>query len=217
MNPTMNAVTDAVGNMVVNDGLIKLKSSGYEHGKPTAGMECLCSMEDITEEAGNYCEFQSSPSMRWSPALFSSDVIRSLVLRQFEDYVTGVRKADCAADLKRRIGAFGPARTHEMRRRPPTGHALRRMGRQLRPPGVAACEQQRPTASVPARPPGQLTPASVQARVRPCTLRTSTRCRCPRATQRWYVCGSPATATSTRPSWWGRSRCAIATNTASCA
>jgi hypothetical protein len=25
-----------------------------EHGKPTDGMCCLCTMEDITEEDGNY-------------------------------------------------------------------------------------------------------------------------------------------------------------------
>ena len=31
-------------------------------------------------------------------------LFRSLIHRQFDDYVTGVRKADCAADLKRRIG-----------------------------------------------------------------------------------------------------------------
>jgi hypothetical protein len=26
----------------------------YEHGKPTDGMCCLCTMEDITEEDQNY-------------------------------------------------------------------------------------------------------------------------------------------------------------------
>jgi hypothetical protein len=105
----MQAVTDAVGSLAVSDGLVKLEPSGHQHGKPTADLECLCTMEEITDEAGNYCEFQTSPSMRWLPALFSSDVIRSLVLRQFDDYVAGVRKADCAADLKRRIGACPPA------------------------------------------------------------------------------------------------------------
>ena len=28
----------------------------YQHGKPTEGMCCLCTMEDITEEAQNYGE-----------------------------------------------------------------------------------------------------------------------------------------------------------------
>ena len=29
---------------------------GYQHGKPCVGMCCLCTMEDITEEDGNYGE-----------------------------------------------------------------------------------------------------------------------------------------------------------------
>jgi len=95
---------NALGGLAVADAMAKLEPSGHAHGKPADDMECLCTMEDITVEAGNYCEFQSAPSMAWSVARFSSDVIRSLILRQFDDYVTGVRKADCAADLKRRIG-----------------------------------------------------------------------------------------------------------------
>jgi len=29
-------------------------STDYQHGKPTEGMCCLCTMEDITEEDQNY-------------------------------------------------------------------------------------------------------------------------------------------------------------------
>ena len=63
------------------DGLSQLEPSGYVHGSPTPGMECLCTMEDITEEDNNYCEFQSVPSMSWHPCLFSSDTVKQLILR----------------------------------------------------------------------------------------------------------------------------------------
>jgi hypothetical protein len=32
------------------------------HGSPSEGMMCLCTMEDITEETGNYGESSSSSS-----------------------------------------------------------------------------------------------------------------------------------------------------------
>mmetsp|Transcript_19821 Transcript_19821/g.65543 ORF Transcript_19821/g.65543 Transcript_19821/m.65543 type:complete len:175 (+) Transcript_19821:94-618(+) len=86
----------------------RLDSSGFAHGKPAPGMECLCSMEDITEEDANYVEFRTAPSETWHPCHFSSDVVRSLLRTQFRDYVEAVRKADCAADLKRRIGSGPP-------------------------------------------------------------------------------------------------------------
>lgn len=39
-----------------------LEPSGHSHGKPEDGLECLCTMEDITEDEGNYVEFRSEPS-----------------------------------------------------------------------------------------------------------------------------------------------------------
>ena len=88
--------------------LTPLESSGYAHGKPPPDFECMATMEDITEEDGNFCEYQTAPSGRWHPALFSADVVRRLVFNQFSEYMAGVRKADCAADLKRRIGKGPP-------------------------------------------------------------------------------------------------------------
>ena len=38
-----------------------LPSSGEQHGHPEEGMECLATMEDITTEDGNYCEYQTAP------------------------------------------------------------------------------------------------------------------------------------------------------------
>ena len=84
-----------------------LEPSGYAHGKPTEGLECMVTMEDITDEDGNYCEYQTAPSMTWHPAHFSGAVVRRLIYTQFDDYMTNVRKADCEADLKRRL-AKGP-------------------------------------------------------------------------------------------------------------
>ena len=34
--------------------MMEASSTDYEHGKPTEGMCCLCTMEDITEEDQNY-------------------------------------------------------------------------------------------------------------------------------------------------------------------
>ena len=84
-----------------------LEPSGYAHGKPTEGLECMVTMEDITDEDGNYCEYQTAPSMAWHPAHFSGAVVRRLIYTQFDDYMANVRKADCEADLKRRL-AKGP-------------------------------------------------------------------------------------------------------------
>ena len=38
-----------------------LPPSGEQHGHPEEGMECLATMEDITTEDGNYCEYQTAP------------------------------------------------------------------------------------------------------------------------------------------------------------
>ena len=37
-----------------------LPPSGEQHGHPEEGMECLATMEDITTEDGNYCEYQTA-------------------------------------------------------------------------------------------------------------------------------------------------------------
>ena len=84
-----------------------LEPSGYEHGKPADGLECMVTMEDITDEDRNYCEYQTAPSLTWHPAHFSGEVVRRLIYTQFDDYMANVRKADCEADLKRRL-AKGP-------------------------------------------------------------------------------------------------------------
>jgi len=94
--------------MAESEELVALPPSGDTHGKPEDGMECLATMEDITEEDGNYCEYQSVPSKRWQACKFSAETVRNLLKRQFNDYVTAVRKADCEADLKRRLGKGPP-------------------------------------------------------------------------------------------------------------
>eukprot|EP00965_Chrysotila_dentata_P132065 4365765-Pleurochrysis_carterae.AAC.1 len=75
--------------------LQELESSGWAHGTPADGMECLATMEDITLEDSNYVEFQSAPSLAWSPCMYSEAVVRRLLDRQFEEYVTAVQNADC--------------------------------------------------------------------------------------------------------------------------
>ena len=89
------------------EALVTLESTGYSHGKPEEGLECMGTMEDITEEDGNFCEYQTTPSMQWHPSRYGVDIVRRLITSQFSEYLAGVRKADCEADLKRRI-ANGP-------------------------------------------------------------------------------------------------------------
>jgi hypothetical protein len=58
-------------------------------------------MEDITEEDGNYCEYQTEPSGKWHPSLFSSDVVKQLIETQFHQYMKAVQQPDCKAELRR--------------------------------------------------------------------------------------------------------------------
>lgn len=84
-----------------------LPPSGDAHGAPPAEWECMCTMEDITLENANYCEYQTAPSMAWHPSKFAADIVKRLITHQFAEYIAGVQKADCQADLRRRI-AKGP-------------------------------------------------------------------------------------------------------------
>ena len=68
----------------------------------------MATMEDITEEDSNYCEYQTQPSGAWHASLYSSSVVRRLINTQFREFLDGVRKADCEADLKRRLKAGPP-------------------------------------------------------------------------------------------------------------
>jgi hypothetical protein len=84
------------------------EQSGYEHGKPGEGLECMASLADITDEDGNYCEYQSAPSMVWHPAKYSREVVEKLLETQFVTWIEAVQKADCEAELKRRLGKGPP-------------------------------------------------------------------------------------------------------------
>lgn len=77
------------------------------HGTPRAGLECMATMEDITEEEGNYCEYQTSPSGAWHPAQFAAEVVQQLLDTQFHTFMKKVQEADCKAEL-RRLVAKGP-------------------------------------------------------------------------------------------------------------
>lgn len=50
----------------------------YSHGKPSEGMCCLCTMEDITDD--NYVEYQSYPSLKWQPSLFEQSIVQQVKL-----------------------------------------------------------------------------------------------------------------------------------------
>ena len=82
--------------------------SAVEHGPVPPQLECMATLEDITADDDNYVEYQTAPSGKWHPAMYCESVVRRLLARQFDEYVKGVRSADCEADLKRRIGAGPP-------------------------------------------------------------------------------------------------------------
>ena len=176
----------------------RLDSSGFAHGKPAPGMECLCSMEvcerrlcahpfrgvcwpltslraqDITEEDANYVEFRTAPSETWHPCHFSSDV-RALL-------------HTCIACVR--------ARCPPCARRPARWSAH-------------CCAPNSETMSRPfERPTAPPTSSAASAVVRRSGSQTSTRCRFPRATRTSRGCGLRATGMSTVPSsrarWKGK-------------
>jgi len=64
-------------------------------------------MEDITEEDGNYVEYQIYPSMKWYPCMYEKSVVENLLKTQFHDYIERVKASDCQAEL-RRLLKYGP-------------------------------------------------------------------------------------------------------------
>merc|ERR1719162_2283149 len=71
------------------------------HGKPIEGMCCYATMEDITEEDGNYVEYQLYPSMLWYPCMYEKSVVENLLKTQFGTFLERVKTTDCQAELRR--------------------------------------------------------------------------------------------------------------------
>ena len=83
-------------------------SSTSVHGEPPEGLECLCTMEDITLELGNFVEYQTFPSLTWHPAKYEQAVVVQLLETQFTSFVDRVKTTDCQAELRRLLGAGPP-------------------------------------------------------------------------------------------------------------
>jgi hypothetical protein len=47
-------------------------------------LECMASWTDITDEDGNYCEYQSAPSMTWHSANYAHNVVEKLLVSWFQ-------------------------------------------------------------------------------------------------------------------------------------
>jgi len=58
-------------------------------------------MEDITEEDGNYVEYQTYPSKTWHPCMYERSAVEHLLKTQFGAYLERVKKTDCQAELRR--------------------------------------------------------------------------------------------------------------------
>jgi hypothetical protein len=69
----------------------------------------MATMDDITEEEKNYCEYLTMPSKTWHASGFSGPIVRDMLHGQFATYLANVEKAsnDCAAAV-RRLVAKGP-------------------------------------------------------------------------------------------------------------
>ena len=78
-----------------------------KHGPVPPDWECMITMEDITEEDGNYCEYQTAPSGKWHPAKCEASCVERLVGEQFGTYLKHIQQADCQA-AARRLLAKGP-------------------------------------------------------------------------------------------------------------
>ena len=81
-------------------------SANVEYTSPPSGigviptnLECLVTMEDITEE--NYVEYQIYPSYEWKSSLLSQPIIEMLLQTQFQTYMERIQASDCQAELKR--------------------------------------------------------------------------------------------------------------------
>jgi hypothetical protein len=53
-------------------------------------------------------EYQTAPSMKWSPAMYEQSVIVQLVETQFHYFVERVKTTDCQAELRRLLAAGPP-------------------------------------------------------------------------------------------------------------
>lgn len=73
-------------------------------------LTCLATWEDISIEAGNYCEYRTMPSRTWHSSKYSSTVVQKLLETSFETYLKKVEDAtkDCAASVRRLIGNGPP-------------------------------------------------------------------------------------------------------------
>ena len=78
-----------------------------KHGPVPPDWECMISMEDITEEDGNYCEYKTAPSGTWHPARCEAENVQRLLDEQFGTYLKHIQQADCQA-AARRLLAKGP-------------------------------------------------------------------------------------------------------------
>ena len=74
------------------------------------GLECLATWEDLSIEAGTYCEYQTVPSGTWHASKFCTQVIQRLLKESFKKYLEDVDKAskDCTASLRRLISGGPP-------------------------------------------------------------------------------------------------------------
>mmetsp|Transcript_9618 Transcript_9618/g.14776 ORF Transcript_9618/g.14776 Transcript_9618/m.14776 type:complete len:153 (-) Transcript_9618:188-646(-) len=77
-----------------------------QHGEPSEGLECMCCYDDINKS--NYAEYQAEDGGQWLPAKFCESCISHLIATQWDQYVAGLAKATCKAEMRRLLDRGPP-------------------------------------------------------------------------------------------------------------
>jgi hypothetical protein len=94
------------GGWAEADSEKEVNASGYKHNmKGTPDSDCIIYCMPLDEDS--YCEYRSQPSGEWHACKYCEDIVKKFVAEQFDEFITAIGKADCKAELRRRL-ANGP-------------------------------------------------------------------------------------------------------------
>eukprot|EP01035_Chromulina_nebulosa_P019634 gene19634-25545_t len=72
------------------------------HKEPIDGSSCMCCWDDISST--NYVEYTTTSDTNeeiWQPSGYCSSCIEVLLQSQWKNYITGLEKATCRAEMRR--------------------------------------------------------------------------------------------------------------------
>eukprot|EP00455_Lapot_gusevi_P032777 TRINITY_DN3575_c0_g1_i3.p2 TRINITY_DN3575_c0_g1~~TRINITY_DN3575_c0_g1_i3.p2 ORF type:complete len:151 (-),score=35.93 TRINITY_DN3575_c0_g1_i3:106-558(-) len=83
-----------------------MEGAAQVHAQVAEGTECLCCMEDLSNE--NYVEYQDKPEGAWLASKFCQTCVEVLINTQFEKYVHALTNPTCQAEHNRLLQAGPP-------------------------------------------------------------------------------------------------------------